>query len=280
MTPQHRHGIDESTGAQPQESTDADTGTPALDVRIDADRLDGAVDGALAIADECRMAFDDGMVLRVRDPADVAMAELELDRDAFETYSADAVTVGVVLDRLRDASSMADGDLIDLSLSADGRFDLTAGAVEYTFAPLAADAVRQVEWIEGETTAASVVMSGRALQRAVEAADLVADHATFVVEAEDPALTVTATGDTDEVCLSFDEADVESIDTGAGTDGPLESLYSVDYLADIVAGIPPDATVSVEFVGGGEGGCPLSLEHDFADGAGTGRWLLAPRIRR
>lgn len=280
MTPEHRHGIDESTDAQSRDSADGADQAPPLDVRIDADRLAEAVDGALAIADECRMAFDDGMVLRVRDPADVAMAELQLDRDAFEGYTANGEVVGVTLDRLRDAASMADGDQIDLSLSEDGRFDLNAGSLEYAFAPLAAEAVRQVEWIEGETVAASAVLAGEQLQRAVAAADLVADHATFVVERDDPGLTVTATGDTDDVSRSFERADLESLDPGAEADGPVESLYSVDYLGDIVGAIPRAATVSVEFLGGGEGGCPLSLEHDFADGAGTGRWLLAPRIKR
>jgi len=286
MTPEQRQdhdGIDrETTDRQPGDgspNTDTPSHEPTLDVGIDADKLSTALDGATALADECRMSFDDGLVFRARDPADVAMAELRLDSDAFDTYSADGETVGVALDRLRDAVSMADGAGLRLTLGDDGRFDLTAGAVEYAFAPLAVETVRRVEWIDGEPVAASAVMDSDRLRRAVRAADLVADHATFVVDPADRRLTVAASGDTDDVSLDFPEADLEALDTGSGDDS-VESLYSVDYLRDIVGAVPSDVPVAIEFVGGGEGGCPLSLEHPIAEGDGTGRWLLAPRIRR
>ena len=272
-------GIDgQTTDGSPD--TDTPTDDPPVAVSIDADRLSAALDGATAVADECRMRFDDGLVFRARDPADVAMAEFRLDRDAFDAYTADGETVGVALDRLRDAVSVADGEPLELALGDDGRFDLKSGAVEYTFAPLAAETVRQVEWIDGESVAASAVMDSGRLGRAVRAADLVADHATFAVDPTEQRLTVVASGDTDDVSLDFDGDDLESLDTGPDGSDPVESLYSVDYLRDIVGAVPSDVPVSVEFVGGGDGGCPLSLEHPIAEGTGTGRWLLAPRIRR
>jgi proliferating cell nuclear antigen len=285
---QDHDGIDRET--TDQRTSDRQTGDdslgidptndePTLDVSIGADKLSTALDGATAVADECRMSFDDGLVFRARDPADVAMAEFRLDSDAFDTYRADGETVGVALDRLRDAVAMADGEALRLALGDDGRFDLTAGAVEYAFAPLSAEAVRRVEWIDGESVAASAVMHSDRLRRAVRAADLVADHATFVVDPTDQRLTVAASGDTDDVSLDFSEDDLETLDTGPGDDS-VESLYSVDYLRDIVGAVPSDVPVAIEFVGGGEGGCPLSLEHQIAGGDGTGRWLLAPRIRR
>jgi len=272
-------GIDgQTTGGSPD--TDTPTDDPTVAVSIDADRLSTALDGATAVADECRMRFDNDLVFRARDPADVAMAEFRLDRDAFDAYTADGETVGVALDRLRDAVSVADGEPLELALGDDGRFDLKSGAVEYAFAPLAAEAVRRVEWIDGESVAASAVMDSGRLSRAVRAADLVSDHATFAVDPTEQRLTVGASGDTDDVSLDFDGDDLESLDTGPDGSDPVESLYSVDYLRDIVGAVPSDVPVSVEFVGGGDGGCPLSLEHPFAEGTGTGRWLLAPRIRR
>lgn len=272
MTPEQRP--DDSEEPTTDHPAAADEGAP-IDLRVDADPLASAVDGAMAVADECRLSFDDGLVFRARDPADVAMAELRLDREAFGDYAADGRTVGVALDRLRDAVSMADGDGIDLALREDGRFDLRSGAVEYTFAPLAAESVRRVEWIDPGATAASAVLGSGDLRRAVRAADLVADHAALAVDPDERALSVTASGDTDDVRLEFPEGDLESLDPGA-----VESLYSVDYLRDIAGAIPGDVPVSAEFVGGDDGACPLSLEHPIAGGAGTGRWVLAPRIRR
>jgi len=271
MTPQQRQDDGEvSTANGTDEPADR-----ALDVRLDADRLATAVGAAAAVADECRMAFDDGVTFRARDPADVAMAELRLDREAFDAYEAGAATFGVALDRLGDAVSLAGDESVRLALDEGGRFDVSAGAVEYAFAPIAAEAVREVQWVDAGPTAASATMAAEDLRRAVRAADLVADHATFAVDPDERVLTVTASGDTDDVRLDFDERDLDGLDAGA-----VESLYSVDYLRDIVGAIPGDVAVSVEFLGGGKGGCPLSLEHPIADGDGTGRWLLAPRIRR
>lgn len=276
------------TASTDDTTSDSASSEPALDVRIDADRLATALDGAMAVADECRLAFDDGLVLQARDPADVAMAELRLDTGAFETYAAAGQTFGVALDRLRDAVGIVDDGSLEITRGERGRLDVATGAVEYTFAPLSPESVRAVEWIESETVA-SAVLEASDLRRAVRATDLVADHAAFVVGHE--TLSVTASGDTDDVSLQFDADDLESFDAGsvespdAGSVGSseatsIESLYSVDYLRDIVGAVPAGVPVSVEFVGGGDGGCPLALRHPIADGEGTGRWLLAPRIKR
>lgn len=277
MTPEQRQDRDDgaSSDEPTSESTASGDADRILDVRIDADRLGTAVDAATAVAAECRMTFGDGLAFRARDPADVAMAEVRLDREAFDAYAANGETVGVALDRLGDAVSLADGEGIRLSLAEGGRFDVKAGAVEYAFAPLAAEAVRRVEWVDAGPVAASAVIDVADLRRAVRAAALVADHAAFAVDPDERLLTVTASGDTDDVRLDFGEETLDALETGA-----VESLYSVDYLRDIVGAIPRDAPVTIEFLGGDDGGCPLSLEHPIADGTGTGRWLLAPRIRR
>ncbi|WP_436926817.1 DNA polymerase sliding clamp [Halosimplex amylolyticum] len=293
MTPRQRQDSDdtgeqsdEPTDERPSGSTDEHTSAtddgPArsLDVSVDAAALATALDGAMAVASECRMTFDDGLVFRARDPADVAMAELRLDGDAFDRYTADGETFGVALDRLRDAVAMADGEGIELALGESGRFDVNAGAVEYAFAPLSAESVRRVEWIDAGSVDASAVIAAADLRRSVRAAALVADHAEVTVDPDERLLAVAASGDTDDVRLEFDDDDLEALDPGPAGADPVESLYSVDYLRDIVGAIPDGVPVSVEFVGGGEGGCPLSLEHPIADGDGTGRWLLAPRIRR
>ena len=279
MTPQQRQDGDEVSTAD----RTAESATEGFDVRVEADRLATAVDAAGAVAEECRLRFDDGAAFRARDPADVAMAELRLDRAAFDAYEAGAATFGVTLDRLGDAVSLADGEAVRLALGEGGRFDVSAGAVEYAFAPIAAEAVREVQWVDAGETVASATISAADLRRAVRAADLVADHATLTMDPDERVLAVAASGDTDDVRLDFDEDDLEALDAepaGATGDEAVESLYSVDYLGDIVRAIPSDVAVTVEFVGGGDGGCPLSLEHPFAGGDGTGRWLLAPRIRR
>ena len=272
MTPDARQDREDRSNRETGEST-AEWNDSALDVTLSADRLSTVLDGAAALVDECRLSFEDGLVLRARDPADVAMAELSLSAGAFERHAADGRTFGVALDRFRDAVSVANGD-VRLTLSEGGRFRVEAGPVEYALAPIDPNAVRSVEWIDGEA-AARVELPGRELRRAVRAADLVADHLTFVADPDAATFAVTADGDTDDVTLDFINA-VESFEPGA-----VESMYAVDYLDRIARTVPADATVTVAFLEAAEpAGRPLALSHDLADGTGSARWLLAPRIQR
>jgi proliferating cell nuclear antigen len=264
---------DQSASTSDRSGSTADTDESSLDVTLAADRLGTVLDGAGALVDECRLRFDDGLVLRARDPADVAMAELSLSVEAFEEYAAAERTFGVALDRFGDAVSVADGD-VRLTLDDRGRFRVEASPVEYALAPIDPQAVRAVEWIDG-TAAASVELDGRDLRRAVRAADLVADHATFDVDADAETFAVSASGDTDDVTLDFTD------ELGAFEPGSVESMYAVDYLQRIVRTVPPDATVTLAFLEAAEpAGRPLALRHEVVDGTGSARWLLAPRIQR
>lgn len=261
-----------------QQHPDGIESAETFDVVAAAGRLETALDAVAAIVDECLLAVEaDGLVLRARDPADVVMAELALAPDAFESYDVDPVRFGIALDRVRNAVSLADDDgPVRVTRSGDHRLLVTAGELEYALAPIDPDAVRRVEWIESESTAARLTMSAGRLRRAVRAADLVADHATMTVDPDAETLSVAAAGDTDDVELEFARGDLEGFEPGA-----VESIYSVDYLRALVGAVPRDGEATLSFVGtDGSAGSPLSLRYGFADGEGTGRWLLAPRIKR
>jgi len=274
----------DSTAAEPSGTTgsneaidDPNDGPPesTLDVRIDPEGLTRALDGAGALVEECLLAFEDGLVVRARDPADVAMAELRLPEHTFESYRADSQEFGVALDRLRDAVSMADGETVRVRLGERGRLEVTAGEFEYALAPIDPRAVRQVDWIDDDATAARVVLDAADLRRAVRVADLVADYATLSVDPEERLFVVTASGDTDDARLEFDGGDLQAFESG-----DVESIYTLDYLQRIVRAVPRDVEVTLRFVDTGAAERPLALEHPVVDGEGTGRWLLAPRVKR
>lgn len=257
------------------ESRGTDTASTAEFV-VEAGTIQTTLAAAGALVDECLLRADeDGLVLRARDPADVAMAELSLDPGAFESYDVADERVGLRLDRVIDAVSLAEADAPVRVTRTDGRLRIVADEFEYTTAPVDPNAVRSVEWIDHESTAASVSLPAAELRRAVRAADLVAEHAVFTVAPEADEFAVAADGDTDDVRLAFDD---RRLDADAR---PVDSIYSVDYLGKIVGTVPSDATVTLEFVDAeGDGGDPLIVRYPFADGDGRGRWVLAPRIRR
>jgi proliferating cell nuclear antigen len=79
--------------------------------------------------------------------------------------------------------------------------------------------------------AAEAVIERKHLNRAVRAGDMVADHVAIGMKEADDALYVEAEGDTDDISLTLEEADlIES------SPGPAHSLFSLDYLADIDRG--------------------------------------------
>lgn len=257
-----------------QRSDGTDT-APATAFVVEAGTIETALEAVAALVDECLLRADgDGFVLRARDPADVAMAELRLDPAAFESYDVPDLRLGVGLDRLIDAVSLADGDEPVRVARTDGRLRVAADAFEYTVAPIDPDAVRSVEWIDHDATAAHVELQAAELERAVRAADLVAQHAAFSVDSNEREFAVAADGDTDDVRLAFEDRVVDA-------ERAVDSIYSVDYLRSIVGTIPAETDVTLEFVdAGGDGGDPLVVRYEFADGDGSGRWVLAPRIRR
>jgi proliferating cell nuclear antigen len=86
---------------------------------------------------------------------------------------------------------------------------------------------------------------------------------------------VSASGDTDDVRLEFDGDDLWAFEPG-----DIESIYTLDYLQRIVRAVPRDVEVTLRFVDTGAAERPLALRHSVMDGDGTGRWLLAPRVKR
>lgn len=264
-----------STGGSSTERSPTD-GDRELHLRASADALAGALDAAGAVVEECLLSLEDGFVLRARDPADVVMAEFSLPEAAFESYAAADQRFGVPLERFADAVSMADGDPVTVTLDDRDRLHVDAGPVEYALAPIDPRAVRTVEWMDDQDTAARAVLDAGALRRAVRATDLVADHATMTVDEDAGTFAVSASGDTDDVRTAFGDEELSELDIG-----PVDSIYSLDYLQRIVGAVPSGVSVELAFLDtAGRDGRILAVRHSFAGGDGSARWLLAPRLKR
>jgi proliferating cell nuclear antigen len=247
-----------------------------LRVVAPASTLRTAVDVLGALVDECRMRFDaDGLHVAAMDPATVASVSLDLSPAAFESYTADERTLGVPLERLDDVLSMASSD-DPVALAPDPetrRLNVAVAGLDYTMALVDPEAIRSPPDLDGmdfEYTA-SVTLDSGALTRSVRAADMVSDHATLGVDADDGAFTVEATGDTDDVRHRLAGDDLVDADPGDA-----ESLYSVDYLLALERPIPSGTAVTLRL--GTE--VPASLSFAVADGAGEVAYALSPRIAR
>ncbi|SEW19973.1 DNA polymerase sliding clamp [Halobacterium jilantaiense] len=249
---------------------------PAVSVVADPDVLTTALDALGAIVDECVLAVgEDGVSVEAMDPATVAMVSLDLDADAFDAFDVDTDRrLGVPLERLRDVVGIADaGQPVELAFDAETRhLHVQVGELAYSLALVDPEAIRSPpDRVDlADQYASSATLDGASLARAVDAADMVADH--LALGAEDDHLHVRADGDTDSVEIEFPAADCAALDAPE----PVESLFSLQYLASVTSATPGDRPVDLRF--GDE--APIEAAFDVADGDGRVAFVVSPRMTR
>jgi proliferating cell nuclear antigen len=238
---------------------------------IEASVLADALGAVSTLVDECKLRFGpEGLETRAVDPANVGMVEIELDPEAFETYTTEGELVGINLDRLTDVVGMADSDeLVTLDLDPDSRkLTVSAGGLEFTLATIDPDSIREEPDIPDLDLPATYVLEAGDLSRGWTAADMVGDHVEVTAVAEDQ-LRVTADGDTDSVEVLLNGGDLLD---GRTDETDVSSLFSLDYLSDMDAAIPSGTELSVRI------GDEFPTKMQWSDGDLSVVYMLAPRI--
>lgn len=231
------------------------------------------------LVNECKVHLnDDGLRVQAVDPANVAMGDIRLDADAFESYEVgidddDDAIIGLNLERLLDVVGFGDsGELVHLELNQVTRkLDVQVGSIEYTLALIDPDSIRQEPDLPDLDLNAEIVIEGGDLGKVVDAAELVSDHVTLGVDAGRETFYGDADGDTDDVHVAHEREDLIDLETGGGA----RSLYSLDYVSDLSGAIDSDSEVTIEL--GDE--FPFMWHYSVAEGRGQVTYLLAPRIQ-
>ena len=253
----------------------SETASNGVAVTVAVDRLTRLLDVVSAVVEECRLHFEpDGLRVVATDPARVALTTVELDADGCVSYAGDGTTVGVDADRLAELVSVADDGPVTLALDPETlSLDVRLPGLSYTVAVIDPERVQEPparEELSFPYDAGCSLPAGE-FDRLVRAVDLIGDYVRLGVDPDEPAFTVDAEGDTDEVRLRYGPDDLPSLAPGVA-----DSLFSLNYLADVSRVVPNDATVDVRL---GEE-CPVRFEYDFGDGHGTTETLVSPRLRK
>lgn len=253
--------------------TDATPNHP-LRATVGAETIQTAVELARALFEECHVHFDEaGIRLSAMDAATVASAEIVLDSAAFEAFEATDGHVGVDLARLRDVVRMADrGQPIRFALDAETRkLEVRMGGLEYTLAVLDPETIRSPPGRPsgGFEFTGELRVDAADFERAVRAADMVSSHLSLGIDDAEEEFYVEAEGDTDDVSLALSADELVAF-----TPGDAHSIYSLDYLTAIDRVMPRDGEIDLRL--GTEQ--PVEVGYEFAEGAGSVEYLLAPRI--
>lgn len=244
---------------------------------IEADAIQQYAANAGALVDECKIHLDrDGLSTVAVGPANVGMIDQSLSSDAFDSYGADGGVIGVNLVRLLDILGMAPESDSIVSMELDEETRKLAVAVDgltYTMALIDPGSVRIEPDIPEMDLPAEVVVKWRAVQQAIKAADMIADHVKIAADVDPDALVFEAEGDTDDVSLTLDGDDLR--DGTSIEDGYVRSFISLDYLKDVrsIVGVDTEAVLHVgdQF--------PVEIEWRFADTEGMATVTIAPRIQ-
>jgi proliferating cell nuclear antigen len=268
---------DDEGAPTPSEHEETDeptsTGSPeTFRAAIQSEPLKNILRALRATVDEARVKIDEsGIRVRAVDPANVAMDDLDLSASAFESYEATPGVIGIDLDRLWDAVSLANkGDLVQLHLDTESRKLVVAvTGLEFQMACLDPATIRSEPTLPELELPASVTVDRDTFRQGVKAADLIADHVGLRMDPDEEVFRIDAEGDTDSVDFRIDADDWEAV-----TLAEASSLFSLDYMKKIVRTTPAGTAVRIDF--GTE--FPAMLSYDLGDGDGSMTRMLAPRI--
>jgi proliferating cell nuclear antigen len=247
-----------------------------------------------ALVDECRLhCTPDGISVAAVDPANVSMVEFDLHAAACDRYqfdAEDAFAVGIYLDGLTNSLRQArkgkrsddpvslDIDEVRTIVAVERDYDTTT--LQYADEQLAIDpqAIREDADLPTLDLSVEVTVDVTALKHAVEHINAADDH--LAMRLDDGALAIT--GGNHEDSPAAYSAGVRFADTEidvAGDPAEIVSIYSMDYIVDIVGALKTALIDEVTIRFGQE--FPASFEYERTEDGTTlysGRFAVAPRI--
>lgn len=257
-----------------------DPGTEVAEITTDGSTFKPFINAIRRVDDEAKLHItEDGLSVSVVDPANVFMADVELAAESFDTYTVEKETIlGINTDSLKSLVRRArKGSDDELTLSLRER-ELTASVArgyenhdvvsQGTMDLIDPDSIRQepeipeMEW--NATISVDAAPFTDALSYAVGASEHV-EISLKGVNQHTSALYLGGETDTRKEMVAID---------GIDTDATAVSVYSKDYVTDILEGVGDVSGESVTLRLGDE--YPVSVEMD--SGGLSVEYLLSPRV--
>jgi proliferating cell nuclear antigen len=263
---------DETEDTDDSEERPSSPTVDALEVIVNAETLETTIGIANSAGDESILRFGNhGLSITLVDPANVYMADVDLEAGAFEAVGEGMFPAGVSHTSLLEFIGKSDSDEI-ASLAFDSetrRLALEFGPYERDYALIDPDSIRQEPDIPDLDLPNVFEIDAKTLKEVVDVSKLVSDHVSIEGDTDEECIRIVAEGTTDTNTATLDE-ELEFADVHED----VNSFLSLDYLEDAVKVIPKSATVEVRF--GDE--FPVMMEWGFADGHGHVEQVIAPRI--
>lgn len=266
-----------------------ETQSPSTDftATVDAYYLSEYLSAVDAIVDEMKVdVTETGFRTAAVDPANVAMVETSLHGSAFQDEITDAAagqTIGLGNHVLVPVLEDAVATVVELAYDSDTRkldiaFD--RGRYQYTHGCLDPESIRQEPTIPEMDLAFEADLNADYLRDAVQWVNEFTKRVRIGYDPDAETFWLEGQSDIDHGVYEVDRGDLGAVRKA----GAADSLYSLDYLTDIVEAIPPGRTVTVRV---GEE-FPLKLSYNIYDEItdnggeehhGEVMFMQAPRIQ-
>lgn len=241
-----------------------------LNAEIKSEMLKDLVEIVETIVDEVKINLSsDGLNLKAVDPAHVAMVDLNLGKDAFESFEADEVELGINLNKIDQFLKLSGtGDIIKLEhLEDKNKLVMEVDNITQMM-PLLDTAGMTDPNVPQLDLPISLKLDGKHLLKGVKASQNISDH--IAITAGPDGFEIFSEEDEDMVRLSLTEDEIDEIEAKE----EVRSLFALDYFSNMVKCVGANTPITIEL--GRD--YPIKLEFDFAEGNGHVRFLLAPRI--
>ena len=247
-----------------------------FEARVRAEVLKELVTIVSTLVDEVKIQVTaEGLNLKAVDPAHVAMVEASLNKGAFEEYKVEDTILGIDIDKLKDAISLArSGDEIVLHLDTErNRLVLHIGNLTRAM-PLIDTTGMPDPKVPKLDLPTKIVVQGREVAQGIKASKSVADH--IELSATPEYFQLRCEGDNQNlVDLKLEKSQLDELVCPE----PVKSLFSLDYFSQMVGALKADRSLTLSL--GND--FPVLIEFDIADNDLTGpqghtKFLLAPRI--
>lgn len=224
------------------------------------------------LVDEVKVECDDdNLIIRAVDNAHVAMAVLEISKEAFiKSKWTKGENLCLDLAKLSDILKLVTPDTEFKMEKKDGRLLIKAGNLTRRMALLDEANIQAPGTIPTLVLPASITISSDQLLMALRAAEQVSDTVSFIASKD--AFRIKTDTDSDEVEANFPSNELSSYNPDKK--GDTKSKFSLDYLMLLFKGIPQPVMLEMEF----GNSYPLRVKFHFASGNADTTFLIAPRI--
>ena len=213
---------------------------------LKSDTLKGLVNIISTLIDEVKFTIGpDGMTLKAVDAAHVAMIEMEVGKDAFESYEADSCEIGLDLDKVKGVLKLASsGDIVSMEQDdTHGRLVFKVGNITRRM-NLVDTATMNDPKVPQLSLATSISLMVDELQKGIRAADTISDHITL--RAGPDFFELSCEGDTDSVSLRLEGSSLLGIEAAEeGCQIIINNSYGFEpYMLEVVDDYPEITFIS------------------------------------